>query len=261
MRFQITLEVLKPGQMLPLSYQYEISSWIYKLISRTDSAFGEFLHSQGYWDGKKRFKFFTFSNLWIPPRYEIKGDRIQVFSKEISFVISFLVPEAAHHMISGLFTEEQFRLGDRKSSLDLQVIQIRSLALPPAQRQMLFKTTSPLVVSKPQEDPSGRLHHKYLPPDDPSYSQYFFQNLKKKYDLAVKHNLVAAVEDVGFPQFQLSEGKVKKQGVIIKAHTPAQTKVIGYMYNFQLTAPEEWIRVGMLAGFGEENAQGFGATR
>ena len=48
MKLKITLEVKQKGQLLPLSYQYELSSWIYGLIYKGDNEFARFLHSKGY---------------------------------------------------------------------------------------------------------------------------------------------------------------------------------------------------------------------
>ncbi len=73
MRLKIHFRVVKPGQWLPLSYQYELSAWIYRIIGSADSDFAEFLHSKGYGRGKKRFKLFTFSNLHMNcTRVELK---------------------------------------------------------------------------------------------------------------------------------------------------------------------------------------------
>lgn len=40
MRFKLTLEVIeKQKPLLPLNYQYELSSWIYKVIDQGDPLF------------------------------------------------------------------------------------------------------------------------------------------------------------------------------------------------------------------------------
>ena len=61
--------------------------------------------------------------------------------------------------------------------------------------------------------------------------------------------------------FRLLTEHPKKRGIRIKAFTPAETKIIGYLFDFEITAPPELIRLGMLAGFGGENAMGFGAVK
>ncbi|MCO6478217.1 MAG: CRISPR-associated endoribonuclease Cas6 [Phaeodactylibacter sp.] len=262
MQFRITFRVKEPGQLLPLSYQYELSSWIYKLIGSSDSEFGDFLHTRGYASGNKRFKLFTFSNLYVPPKYEILGDRMKVYSRSISFVASFLVEEAAQGMILGLFREQELQLGDRISRLALVVQQVEALPPPeikgPATR---LRATSPILVSEPEAREGGKLWHNYLHPAEEQYERYFIQNLKQKYEAARKHQLVEPLNIDQPMAFRLLSNKPKKRGIRIKAFTPAETKVIGYLYDFEITAPPELVRLGMMAGFGGENALGFGAVK
>lgn len=261
MQFKITFHVDTPGQLLPLSYQYELSSWIYRLIGDSDSAFADFLHKQGYVEGSKRFKLFTFSNLYVP-KFEIQGDRMKVLSGEVSFVASFLVTQAAQDMIMGLFNNQRLRLGDKISQLDLSVKSADMLRLPSLHGDRFhFRTTSPILVSRPEARPNGKLIHDYLHPADEAYSEYFFRNLLDKYQSARNHDLVGAV-DINAPMaFRLLSEKPKRRGIRIKAFTPGETKVIGYNYDFELQAPAELARLGLLAGFGGENALGFGAVR
>lgn len=258
MQFRITFRVKEPGQLLPLSYQYELSSWIYKLIGSSDSEFGDFLHAQGYASGNKRFKLFTFSNLYVPPKFEILGDRMKVYSRSISFVASFLVEEAARGMILGLFREQELRLGDRISQVGLVVQQVEALPPPeisgPAAR---LRATSPIMVSEPEVREDGSLWHNYLHPAEDQYEQYFFRNLKEKYEAARKHRLVEPLDTDQPMAFRLLSKNPKKRGIRIKAFSPAETKVIGYLYDFELTAPPELIRLGLMAGFGGENALGW----
>lgn len=262
MQFKITFQVLKPGQLLPLSYQYELSSWIYRLIGRSNSKFAYFLHRKGYVAGNKRFKLFTFSNLYVPPRYEILGDRMKIHSREISFVVSFLVDQAAQELILGLFLEQELKLGDRISQVDLRVQQIQTLRPPEWQGECLrLKATSPILVSRPVERTDGKLWHDYLHPTDEAYEHYFFQNLHDKHETAVQHGLTDPIDLKAPRSFRLLSENSKRRGIRIKAFTPAETKVIGYLYNFELQAPPNLIRTGLLAGFGGENALGFGATR
>jgi len=269
MQFKVVFRMLHPGQMLPLSYQYELSSWIYSLIYQANSDFASFLHSQGYVSGNKRFKLFTFSSLWIPPKFEIIDDRIKIHSPEISFVISFLVPQAAEEMIMGLFRLEQFRLGDKITQVDLQTqsielipeVQLLTQRYPGEILTLRLRTTSPLMVSQPETREGGKLWHQYKSPLDEGYEALLLKNLQHKYQTAVVHDLAKPLNGAADMSFRCLSREPKRRLIRIKAHTPAETKILGYMYDFELTAPVEYIRVGMLAGFGGENALGFGATR
>lgn len=262
MQFKITFQVLYPGQMLPLSYQYELSAWIYKLIGSSNSKFGDFLHNKGYVSGKKRFKLFTFSNLFVPPPYEIQGDRMKIFSHDISFVISFFVEQAAREMILALFTEQELQLGDRISQVCLKVQKVNELQpLNIIGSKARLRTTSPVLVSQPVETQNGRLSHDYLHPQQPEYAFFFLKNLHDKYKAAQQQGWLPPVAEGPKPQFRVLSKQPKKRGILIKAHTPAETKLIAYNYEFELIAPSNMIRLGILAGFGGENAVGFGASR
>lgn len=262
MQFQITFHVSTPGQLLPLSYQYELSSWIYALIGKSNQEFASFLHSEGYGKGVKRFKLFTFSHLNIPRPFEILDDRIKILSREISLVASFLVPQAADQVITGLFQEQRLTLGDRISQVELEVQEVRVLPLPDwGGNTIHLQTTSPLMVSKPEVLSNGKLRHQYLSPLNEVFEQYFEINLKEKHRVAVSYGLAEPVEEELPITFHCLSEKPKKRLIRIRAHTPSETKVAGYLCRFKLSAPRELIRVGMLAGFGGENALGFGAVQ
>lgn len=64
MKFRLTFGVKDKNRTLPLNYQYEFASWIYKTIHGGSPGFSKWLHEQGYTSGHKTFKLFTFSNLF-----------------------------------------------------------------------------------------------------------------------------------------------------------------------------------------------------
>ena len=261
MQFRITFRLKHPGQLLPFSYQYELSAWIYKLLATSNSEFAQFLHSQGYVSGNKRFKFFVFSNLHIP-KFEPLDDRMKILSGQISFVVSFLVPQTGQEVILGLFKEQVLRLGDKISQVDLMVESVQMLpAVQLDGSPIRFQTTSPLVVSKPEVGKNGKLQAQYLSPLDKEYERYFWDNLKDKYFAASAHKLVSAKGFMGEYTFNCLSSSPKSRLLRIKAHTPAETRVKGFMYEFEVSAPPELLRLGLLAGFGTENALGFGAVK
>ena len=121
MRFRLTLRVEREkGTLLPLNYQYELSSWIYRLLNRSDSRFGAWLHESGYCGEGKNFKLFTFSHLQVPA-FQVKGDRMDIRSERIGLVVSFYPMELAEPFVSGTFCGCSFVLGDRKSQIHFSV--------------------------------------------------------------------------------------------------------------------------------------------
>jgi len=59
MRFQIKFRLEGKRQVLPLNYQYPLSSWIYKVLQKGDAGLSDFLHREGYrLENGKTFKLF-----------------------------------------------------------------------------------------------------------------------------------------------------------------------------------------------------------
>lgn len=258
MRFLLTLRV-KRGSVLPLNYQYPVSSWIYKCINRADSEFAAFLHQQGYLGpaSGRPFKFFTFSKLDVPKR-EIYEDRMIIQSSVVYLTLSFLVEQAAEKFITGVFQHQHAGIGDKKSQVDFEVGAIEARPVP-VSNEILVRTTSPIVVSKPVMEPGKRMKAKFLSPEDEGYKDFFLQNLIRKYESYAHFTGNSISTDYAETlDWSLEKGRVKSRLETIKAGTPAETKVRGYDYSFRLTAPKPIMRIGLLAGFGEKNSLGFG---
>lgn len=251
MRFKLHFELSKPGERtLPLNYQYELSSWIYRVLNNGSPEFSYWLHQKGYTDDHKSFKLFTFSNLHVPDR-SITGDRMEIRCREISLIISMFPEEMIGHFITGIFKDQEFRLGDRISRVPLRVSAIERVADPVFSDRMAFRSRSPLLVSFLYP---GDRYARYLPPDHPDYQKLFFRNMIEKYK---------TINGRDHP-FKEAEGilniisPVKMKGVVIKAGTPYESKIIGYLFDFRIQAPSELIRLGYYTGFGEKNSMGFG---
>jgi len=260
MQFKITLKVLRKGCLIPLSYQYELSSWIYKVIYEKDNDLARFLHDKGYSYKNRKFKFFTFSHLNIYDRVRI-DDRIKIHSEYISFVISFFIEDIALKMIGGIFQNKKFELGDRITKGQFFVKSVNQIELTIPSESIQLKTTSPLVVVEQTQNEQGKTRHKYLHPNDIKFQDCFIQNLINKYYVARQYQLIPEIKGLEEVSLHVCDQKIKKKGIRIKAHTRGETKVIGYECGFELNAPKPLIRMGILSGFGRMNANGFGATK
>lgn len=255
------------NRILPINYQYPLHSWIYKVIQSADAEFSSFLHDEGYRSGDcrsghKSFKLFTFSPLACQP-YKIypQEQRIELKGQEIQLQISFLIDQAAEHFIRGLFAGQQFSLGDTISQVDFEVVRIEAQPRPVFQSTMCYRCLSPVVISQKE---TGRQHAQYVYPEDPSYAALFLRHLVQKQltVLQLVHEggnqaWIEAVRRAADWQFRL-RSKPRKKGIHIKQHTPHHTQVIGYLYDFELTAPPEVQEMAYYAGFGEKNSLGFG---
>lgn len=245
---------VRNGNFLPINYQYELSSWIYKVIERADSQYADFLHNHGFQLDGKRFKMFTFSQLDTRP-YQVEGNRIRLLGKEISLTLRFAVDSSMDRFIQGLFLQQRFGLGDKYNIVDFEVIAVETIAPPVFHTTMAYQCLSPICVSRPRDDRTA----EYLSPDTPGYDRQLVQNLVRKANALIS-TAGASTRDLPDFRFQLLNTP-RKKGLHIKAHTESHTQVIGYLFHFELTAPVELHELGFDAGFGEKNSMGFGCVK
>ncbi len=251
MRFRITFNRTGKQRMLPMDYQYYLSAWIYKVIGKADREFAVFLHTEGYSDGHRRFKLFNYSPLdfgkpvlWKEKSlFEIKTDRL-------TLKVSFQLSDAAEKFIIGLFNNQQAYIGDQFNGLDLTVSQVERLPDPEIRQTMFYRAVSPVVVSRLGE---GDQYAQYLSPEDAGYADLLKSHFLNKYQtVPYAESLPEAFEF----EFKVKSSPRSKL-VTIKPYTLQQSKVRGYVYDFELTAPVEIHRLLLSAGT-EKGSMGFG---
>lgn len=249
MRFKLTLAVEKNvfGNKLPINYTYPVSSWIYRVLYQGDAVYSAWLHDNGFTDGNKRFKFFVFSNLYIP-KINLEGDRLCILSDTVTLYLSFLPEKSTEGFIRGLFQNQTFSLGDKRSRVQFTVQQIELIPLPKLEKIESYRTLSPVVVATNEDG-----HLQYISPEQNDYPLLLKNNLTEKYKIYYQKDFT------GSPDFEfelLSPAKARL--ITIKSGTPEEIKVKGYHYSFKLKADPELLHLLFEAGAGEKNALGFG---
>jgi CRISPR-associated endoribonuclease Cas6 len=255
MIFEFTFSA-KIGDLLPINYQYELGSWVYRTLNQGDEGYAQFLHADGYgWEGKK-YKLFTFGQL-KPEKYEIGGDRMKILSPVVKGIFSFYTESGSENMIRGLFEQNRLSLGDRKSQVNWPVRNVEVLPNPIQGSKALFKCLSPLVVSEVRLQ-NGKKMSQYLSPQDEGYAVRFLDNLAHKYQAARPQTPLPDTKEWSLKVLsQAPKSKLSK----LKADTPQETLIRGYLFDFELSAPAEVLRFGQEAGFGEKNSMGFGCCQ
>jgi CRISPR-associated endoribonuclease Cas6 len=264
MRFKLTLEHTDKG-LLPLNYQYELSSWIYKTLNYGNEEFADWLHRQGYTNDYKQFKLFTFSNLMVP-KFQINGDRMIIESREAGLIVSFYPIDSLEYFVSGLFSNQSFRIADKRSGASFAVKTVEKLPEPEFDSDMEFKALSPILVSYKHSE--KQKYATYIHPGNEHYGDLLIKNLAAKYHAFYAGQTLTNVgeerDDPGLPDignmdyFFKPLGKPKSRLITIKSGTRQESKLRGYLYRFRIKAPAELIRLGYYAGFGEKNSLGFG---
>lgn len=259
MRFNIVLERTGAGRFIPINYQYELSSAIYRIVDQADSAFAEFLHHQGYRVNGRPFRLFSFSRMFFRGfKVLTESGRIEHYGREVRVEVSFLVDRIAEEFVKGLFMKQEIFLGDKISGTTYQVQRIESVSTPIFQQVMHYRCLSPILVRRKR--PAGG--EDYLSPMDEGYADLILENLiSKSVALSTAYPDGGAVLADERPSLDLTvAGKIYKNGVTIKQLTPQQSKLIGYSYEFDLYAPVELQEIGYYAGFGHLGSQGFGCV-
>ena len=253
MRFKLTLQIDKKafGNVLPLSYQYELSAFIYRAIAQADREYSLWLHENGFRLYGRPFKLFTFSNLLIP-QYKIDKERgcILIECDRIEWLVSFLPETSTEKFAFGIFSEQVFQIGDKKSVVQFRIEQIELLPTPVFETRMMFKTLSPACI--PFREAEQR-YSVYLSPDAPEVSGIVLNNLLNKYHTFYSKPFDRVLDFT----FEVTS-RPKSKLIAIKSGTPEASNIRGFMFDFYMKAPVELMRMMYEAGLGEKNSVGFG---
>jgi len=235
-----------------MDYQYYISAWIYSVLKQADRDFARFLHEKGYGQSEtKLYKLFCFSPLdFGKPKLWKEKKLFEIDAHDIKFQISFDVPEAASNFIKGLFMRQEFYLGDKFNGIDFAVTQVEALPEPIFSEIMEYHLLTPWVVSYQSEQDK---YPQYLSPDDERFHSLAIKHLVEKYNNT--RNGVKIFAD----QIKLSlTTSFKRAGFVMKPGTQEESRVVGNLFDFELSAPVEVHRMIWNAGVSEKSSSGFG---
>jgi|AntAceMinimDraft_17_1070374.scaffolds.fasta_scaffold01176_10 CRISPR-associated endoribonuclease Cas6 len=250
MRLKLILQI-NNNSLLPINYQYELSSWFYNVINKADSEFAMWLHKQGYNDDSKKFKLFTFSNI-IPEKYKIKNNKLYLLSQNARLFFSFYAEEIPERFVTGIFKQQNFTIGDKISKTEFIIKSIEKIKEVEFSNEMKMRLITPVHITKKNPFNSKKTDH--LNPEHKDFEHLFFSNLIEKYNI---YNNYKTKFDINKCNLKiLSEPKSKL--ITIKQRKKDQTKLKGFLFDFIITAPVELIRMGYYAGFGKSNSLGFG---
>jgi CRISPR-associated endoribonuclease Cas6 len=238
--------------MLPMDYQYYISAWIYKVLKQADVDFATFLHEQGYGQSEtKLYKLFCFSRLEFGrPKLWKEKKLFEISAHEITLQISFDVNDIAANFIKGLFMSQAFYLGDKFNGIDFKVVGVEALPEPDFSETMHYTTITPWVVSW-QDD--NNKHPQYLSPDDEQFVTLAIKHIAEKYR-NTRNSEEDLTDKIAIPKITF----FKRSGYLIKPETKEETRIVGNLCDFMLTAPVEIHKMIWNAGLCEKSSNGFG---
>lgn len=281
MELKISFININKSTRIPIDYQYYLSSWIYSVIANGSEEYADFLHNEGYKIEKttnkalseantitqsshKVFKLYNFSNLLIQ-RYLIRKEEetIEILSDSFELKLRFAVDKTLESFIKGLFVGQTLSIKTGFNQMtDFPVSNVEMFPLEVSNSSsalVRMRALSPIVISKKREDGT----EEYLAPDHADYENIFFNNLIGKFIAFNSHINLDKMIDTEQPTcLTLPNPKMVKSKLIkiYKAKGERPIKVKGYQFDFSITAPKELIEIGLLAGFGKDNAMGFGCA-
>lgn len=253
MRFNLILHTAIRNAMLPANYQYPLASAIYKIIARADAGYATFLHEQGYpvKNSLKSFKLFTFSDLRTP--FRNRGDRLLLTGNEASFTICFHIANAAENFIRGLFMDQKLEIADRVSKVIFQIREVESQSVVIKKEEVLLQPISSLVCGRKNE----KENYDFLAPSDKDFCEMLLLNWQEKiksvYEVPEEALKQLTIEPVFY------KNPPRSRLITIKADTPAETKIRGFMnFKIKVGGEKHFIELLMNSGMGLYNAMGMG---
>ncbi len=237
------LEIILKGKnnfKVPFNYNHILSAIIYNKIA--DLNFANELHSS------KSFKFFTFSQIYIPKRRIVK-DGIIAKDGVISFYISSPNDFLIKSLVDGFLEDLEISFQNQK----LKIQKIEALKTPEFSSKSEFKTLAPIIV-RTKKEIDGELKIWDLAPSD-KFFKSLENNLIKKYikfnNLTKTDKKINIYSDMNF---------VKRKRISINKGN-ATTHHRAYMMDLILEGDLDLIEFAYDVGIGEKNSMGFGMIK
>ncbi|WP_400222583.1 CRISPR-associated endoribonuclease Cas6 [Methanobrevibacter smithii] len=237
------LEIILKGKnnfKVPFNYNHILSAIIYNKIA--DLNFANELHSS------KSFKFFTFSQIYIPKRRIVK-DGIIAKDGVISFYISSPNDFLIKSLVDGFLEDLEISFQNQK----LTIQKIEALKTPEFSSKSEFKTLAPIIV-RTKKEIDGELKIWDLAPSD-KFFKSLENNLIKKYikfnNLTKTDKKINIYSDMNF---------VKRKRISINKGN-ATTHHRAYMMDLILEGDRDLIEFAYDVGIGEKNSMGFGMIK
>ncbi len=256
MRLKLTLKT-QPHSVLAFDHHHALRAVVYRIIEQADSAYSLWLHEQGFTaTGKKNFKLFSFDLLRGQP-FRLNFDRKQILfpTGAVDWTLGFYIEEPLAKFVEGLFKNQVFEVATLGTRVRFQVESVQILETPPFFETMRFRCETGICLTEKTETDR---YEQFRSPDDANYKRLFFNSLAAKVHAATGETPLP-YSDTLFDLKILSAPK--KWSTLVPQDKDAKPiRTIGFKYDFDITAPIDWLKVGYFAGFGKGTSGGFGWT-
>jgi CRISPR-associated endoribonuclease Cas6 len=223
--------------VLPKNYNSTLQGFFYRHMDRD---LANFLHSRGFYLGKRTFKLFVFSKIF--------GKFLGKDGEKVYYAPRFRIYFASPRNDIAIGTLREFILSKKKMVLGenpVDILAINPVMVEGFNDSLRVKTVSPITVYK---TPPGERFHRYLSPHDEEFYRLLVDNIRRKYTLVYGK---PPEGDIEIKPVKVSEKDFKKivfKGKLIKAWNGI----------FEIKAPREVIKLALESGLGAKNSAGFG---
>jgi len=146
---------------------------------------------------------------------------------------------------------QEFYLGDKFNGINFKVSNVAALPDPEFTETMHYRLQTPWVVSFKAVETDK--YAQYLSPTDENFEPLAIKHIIEKY------NNTRTDETILPEQIKLNEtSSFKRAGFVMKPGSKEQSRIVGNLFEFDLTASIEVHKMIWNAGISEKSSSGFG---
>lgn len=227
--------------ILPIHYNHIIQAFIYNNI---DEELALFMHDKGYMNSGRKFKLFSFSN--ILKRGVVKDENFN-FKKEIEFIVSSPIEKFSKSIVNAMLLNDNLILGKN----NIKIGQIQMLDKNIDLEQIEVETMSPITVYSTLLKQNGDKFTYYYQSRESEFEKLIGENLIKKYNAFYEEDLITDNDIKIIPKGNIRQSIVYYKDFIVK----------GQVGKFIIKGNKKLLKMGLDAGFGSKNSQGFGCVK
>lgn len=226
--------------ILPVHYNNILQGFIYKNI---DEDLANFLHDGGYIVNGRNFKLFTFSRVLTKGKIEGKNFN---FGKEIELMIGSPLEIFCKSIVNHMLINDNLFLG--KNNIKVNNLEIIDTKID--KEEIIVATLSGIVTYSTMTSQDGRKYTNYFKSYNSDFERIVKENILKKYQALYNSELENAKFEIELI------GEEKQSTVYYK-----KTIIKGVSGRYKLKGSKELLGLGLSAGIGNKNSQGFGMIR
>lgn len=237
------------GNVLPISYQYELSAAFARMLNADTTAFDAWLQANGLSpEDNQHFQVYSVSNLYVP-KIHVEEDRLEINVPRVQFWVSMLPETGTREFLETQLLGKQISVGDSKSSVTFNISAIDDISPVNYTDFMEYQSLAPVVVKAVR--PNGSL--EFLGPENRYFAQFMVEGIIERWEAYYKRPYTG---NRSFHFTLLAEPR--RKAVAVLQDTPKPQKEVGYMIKFRLGMSPELQEFAYVTGVGDDIPFGFG---